>query len=176
MMTNNDVYPIGILVMGRELRLLEPRATLAKMTGKEPWGPPCHQVNPYVYNLVRFAPADQLVPFVMVKTSIIQIISIHAFGPALIERVVFDGLTVIYDKLAESEGEGKLFICPERVLESQHPLHVELRCMPELFMLGARQVEEPSTLTSDELALMRSHDSGQCEDCDDFRKRTGLTS
>lgn len=172
-MNSSTVYPIGILVMGRELRLLEPRATLEKVQGMTPCGPPSHQVNPYVYNLVRFAAADLLVPFEMVKSSIIQIISIHAFGPALIERVVFDG-TIIYDKLAEAEGEGKLFICPRRVLQAQHPLHVELRCMPELFMLGARHVEEPSTLTSDELALMRSHDSGQCEDCRDFLATTGL--
>lgn len=167
-MANSDVYPVGILVMGTQLRLLGSKATLEE---KRVFS---HQVGPYAYNLMRFAQADRIVPFVIVShDAVIHVDSIHAFGPALIERIVF-GATVVYDKLATTESDGKLFVCPHRILEVAHPLHVQLRCLPELFMLAGRNPHEPSTLTSDEIALMQSHDSADCDDCNAFRKTVGL--
>lgn len=91
-MTNQAriVYPIGILVMGTELTVLNARATLAKVQGLEPDGPPIHRVGPFAYNVTRFAPDDCLVSFMMVRNSMVRVETIHALGPALIERVILD--------------------------------------------------------------------------------------
>ena len=126
---------------------------------------------------MSFAPADALVEFVIIRpSSIVRIDTIHAFGPALIERVVFNAMDVVYDKFdkpTSPEDEGKLFVCPRKVLARAIPLHVYIRCLPALFMLD-RTIEQAEA--SEEMALPTGHNSEQCDDCADFRRLTGLES
>jgi hypothetical protein len=170
---SNVVFPLGLLVMGTELRLDEPRATLRRVQGLDPDAPPVHRVCPFVYNVTRFAARGILVPFVLVRKYSVKIESIHALGPALIEAVIFCG-EILYAKDSTTDIDGKLFYCPHQVLERQLPLEIRLRCSPELFMLGGPNVEQAEDWSPDKERLAKSHDPSQCDDCADFRKRTGL--
>jgi hypothetical protein len=116
-----------------------------------------------------------LVPFVVVRKYSTKIASIHALGPALIEAVIFCG-EILYAKDSTTDVDGKLFYCPDRVLERQLPIEIRLRCVPELFMLGGPNVEQVEDWSVDKERLVTSHDPSQCDDCHDFRKRTGLES
>jgi hypothetical protein len=173
---SSAVYPIGLLVMGTELQMLEPRATLRRVQGLDLEGPPVHHVCPCAYNVTRFASAGLLVPFVVVRKYSTRIESIHALGPALIEAVIFCGTDILYAKDSTTDVDGKLFYCPHRVLERQLPLEIRLRCVPELFMLGGPNVEQSEDWSEAKERLAKSHDPSQCDDCADFRKRTGLES
>lgn len=172
---NSPVYPIGLLVMGTELRLDEPRSTLRRVQGLDLEAPPVHRVCPFVYNVTRFAAGGTLVPFVVVQKYSVKIESIHALGPALIEAVIFP-CGILYAKDSTTDVDGKLFYCPHRVLERQMPLEIHLRCVPDLFMLGGPNVEQAEDWSVDKERLVTSHDPSQCDDCHDFRKRTGLES
>lgn len=170
---NRTVYPIGLLVMGTELRLDEPRSTLRRVQGLDPDAPPVHRVCPCAYNITRFVAAGLLVPFIVVRAYSTKIESIHALGPALIEAVLFAG-EILYARDSTTDVDGKLFHCPRRVLERALPLEIRLRCVPELFMLGGPNVEQAEDWSEEKERLIQSHDPMQCDDCVDFRKRTGL--
>lgn len=171
---SRTVYPIGLLVMGTELRLDEPRATLRRVQGLDLDAPPVHRVCPCAYNVTRFAAAGLLAPFVVVRVCSTKIESIHALGPALIEAVIFAG-EILYAKASTTDVDGKLFYCPHRVLDRQLPLEIRLRCVPELFMLGGPNIEQAEDWSVEKEQLVQSHEPMQCDDCVDFfRKRTGL--
>ncbi len=168
------VYPIGILVMGQEMKILEPRSTLARVLGQEEEGPPRHKIVPFVYNLVRFAPAASVVRFVVRRNSTLRVDSVHAFGPGLIEQVMI-ATDILYEKQPNNE-DGKLFFCPHRLVEEGWDLALSVRCLPELFMLEGGDVEEINADLPDTKRATIAHDSSQCPDCIDFAKRTGLES
>ena len=171
---SSPVYPIGVLIMGTELRFDEPRATLRRVQGLDLDVPPVHRVCPCAYNVTRFAAAGVLVPLVVVRLNSTKIESIHALGPALIEAVIFPGGDILYAKSSTTDTDGKLFFCPHRVLERQLPVEIHLRCVPQLFMFETRNIEQTEDWSVEAERLTKSHDSSQCDECADFRKRTGL--
>jgi hypothetical protein len=173
-MTGPLVYPIGVLMMGAQLQIRPPKAE-----GVDPelfqndWDhQPRHVVKPFAYTLTKFATERMLVTFPMVQRWSTRVDSIHALGPALIEAVYCK--TVCLYNRPDSDEEGKLFFCPREVVDEGQSVQVLLRCLPTLFMLSGQLTE--LSLSDSDAELVRSHDRLACEDCADFRKRTGIES
>lgn len=137
------VYPIGVLVLGRELRPALDAELSVIRTAPE--------VEPFAHSLTRLTPARWVEPFRIVRDRTAKIETIIVLGPGLIDRIEMQGAT-LYDRHRSNDEDGRLFFAPYRVLQSGHPLHINVRCSPELFLFDAPS-PLPETTAEDEVII-----------------------
>lgn len=131
------VYPIGVLVLGRELR-----------TRTDSESPFAATAMPFAHSVTRLTPARWIEPLRIVRNHPCKVETIVVLGPGLIDRVELQGVT-LYDRHRSRDEDGRLFFAPYRLLESGHPLIINVRCSPDLFMFDAPSAL-PDTVAEDE--------------------------
>jgi len=114
------LYPISVLVLGKELR------------ESEHHGLPLSVATPFGHAISRLCPSGYSLRFDMTRNAVCKVESLVVIGPALIERVEV-GPVLVYDHHVDKD-EGRLFVMPHRTLERMGLLVVHVRVRPELFM------------------------------------------
>ena len=148
------LYPISVLVLGRELR--ESSESIHASQISQPFG---HAIS-------RLCPSGYSLRFEMVRNRICKVETLVSIGPALIERVEI-GNVLAYDHHADSD-DGRLFFMPNRLLEHTSLLVVHVRVRPELFMYElsddrtytAPYKVPPSPVSQDETIVDHAPDFG----------------
>lgn len=111
------VYPIGVLILGQE-------------KGED------GSIYPFAHSVTRLTPARWVEPLRIQRKLDVKVETIIVLGPGLIDRIELQSM-ILYDRNRSQDEDGRLFFAPYRVLSAEHPLIVNVRCSPDLFLFDA---------------------------------------